>query len=838
MGVDVLLSGSRPRRSLTVGTFAALLLQLLPASGAGAQSSPLLETVYPAGGRAGTTVTVALAGARLGAVRSIRSDIPGARAVAAEGGAFRIEIPAATTPGAYDLWAVTDGGIAGPRAFRVGVRPESAELEPVAEMPAKAKSAPVDLSETVQTVPLGATVNGRIAAAGDRDFYRFRARRGQRVLIECWAERIDSRLRPVLDLSDATGRPVAAARLGVGTDPILDFRVPADGEYQVRVDDLVSAGGADYVYRLDLDSGPRVAFATPSVIRRGHRTRVRLYGWNLNPPATASTASPVEGLDVREVEIPAGRARPEWPLPLRLGSHQFEFSGASVYLPGSSAAVGVGVTDLPVLDCLEPATTAAAARPLPIPSEASSTFAPGTAAAWFSIEAHRGEVLYLEAIAHRVQSPADAQISVWDAAGRRELVQFGDELSNPGGRAFPVNHLDPSGRWVAPAEGRFLIAVRNLVGGPRRDPRAVFRLAVRREEPEFRVVALPPSEDGAALNVARGGSAALEVLAFRRRGMTESIRVWAEGLPAGLHCPEIWLGPGSNRGALSIRADDGAAVAGGEIRFMAATGDSSTGVPVRIGTVVRPGSPNGWSRLTSGLQVGVAGTSALRLSAHPIRLLQHQLYGALPVVHSPGGSADVEFEVARPDSAPRGTVRLTGVGLPEGVAPIQMPLAQGETRGGLALFLPTGLPVGRYTFLIRADLVAADGKLSGSPVYSEPILLDVRTPGFRVISEAAAPLRVKRGEIFQIPYSAQRTNGFIGKIHTELASPGIVTNVVGLRGRGETFVGGTDRGSIQVEVNRDAPLGSRPFLRLFSVGVVEDEPVYQSSCLLPLEIVE
>ena len=53
-----------------------------------------------------------------------------------------------------------------------------------------------------------------------------------------------------------------------------------------------------------------------------------------------------------------------------------------------------------------------------------------------------------------------------------------------------------------------------------------------------------------------------------------------------------------------------------------------------------------------------------------------------------------------------------------------------------------------------------------------------------------------------------------------------------------TFVGQAESGNIQIIANEDAPLGQQPFLRLYAVGVLEDEPVYHGSCLLPLEIVE
>ena len=57
---------------------------------------------------------------------------------------------------------------------------------------------------------------------------------------------------------------------------------------------------------------------------------------------------------------------------------------------------------------------------------------------WFAIQARRGEVLFIEALGQRIDSPVDLQISVLDASGQRELTQFGDEVRNIGG-AFPTS---------------------------------------------------------------------------------------------------------------------------------------------------------------------------------------------------------------------------------------------------------------------------------------------------------------------------------------------------------------------------------------------------------------
>ena len=55
----------------------------------------------------------------------------------------------------------------------------------------------------------------------------------------------------------------------------------AEDDFIVRVFDLTYLGSPEHVYRLDLDTGPRVELASPSVLRRGERTHVTLFGRNL-----------------------------------------------------------------------------------------------------------------------------------------------------------------------------------------------------------------------------------------------------------------------------------------------------------------------------------------------------------------------------------------------------------------------------------------------------------------------------------------------------------------------------------------------------------------------------
>src|SRR5262249_23932198 len=149
----------------------------------------------------------------------------------------------------------------------------------------------------------------------------------------------------------------------------------------------------------------------------------------------------------------------------------------------------------------------------------------------------------------------------------------------------------------------------------------------------------------------------------------------------------------------------------------------------------------------------------------------------------------------------------------------------GSQQGALSFFLPSTLPVGKYSLAVAVEttIPGSSGKAESITAFSNPVIVDVQPEAFTVETDPFAPTRVRRGETIQVKYHVQRKNGFIGKLHTELAAPGRITDVAGLRGRGETFVGQTDRGMLQIIVNDDARLGPQPFLRLFTVGVLEDE---------------
>ena len=207
---------------------------------------PFITGIYPLGGPAGSKTTVEVAGWNLPAA-SLVMDTKGA------------------VPGVFPV-SMHRGQLATNRVpFDVAALPEVLEREPN------------NTPKEAQRLAMPAMVNGRIQQPGDVDLYSFTARKGDQVVAEIRARRLQSPLDSQLEITDAAGKRVAFnddfADKGAGlvthqADSEVIATLPADGTYVVRVSDTQHAGGPDFGYRLRL-SPPEPDFEvriTPSTI--------------------------------------------------------------------------------------------------------------------------------------------------------------------------------------------------------------------------------------------------------------------------------------------------------------------------------------------------------------------------------------------------------------------------------------------------------------------------------------------------------------------------------------------------------------------------------------------
>jgi hypothetical protein len=125
---------------------------------------------------------------------------------------------------------------------------------------------------TVGEVPMA--FNGILAEAGDEDWWKFTAKKGQEWYIVCHARSIRSPLDPVMSVHRADGGQMAANDdEGNQLDSRLKWKADNDGEYLIRVRDHLGRGGPGFVYRIEFGSQDPSVSATIPEYRRYSQDR-------------------------------------------------------------------------------------------------------------------------------------------------------------------------------------------------------------------------------------------------------------------------------------------------------------------------------------------------------------------------------------------------------------------------------------------------------------------------------------------------------------------------------------------------------------------------------------
>ena len=523
-----------------------------------------LNWIYPPGAQSGSTNEVTVAGTDLDEPTGLRFSDPRLTATAKPGTAnqFLIIVPPDVSEGVVDVRVVGRFGVSNPRAFAVGRRPEIVA-------PATNTS-----PDKACELPLEATFNGR-ATANSTAWFRFTATAGQRVIVRVAARTLDSRLVPDLTVTDATGHELAIAR----RREWLDFTAPAIGSYLLKLHDQTFGGGDDFCFRLTLTTGPQLDFAVPNILRAGETNRVTLFGRNLpggQPVARrGSDGQPLEQLAVEIAAPPIAAnlsALLELPLKPAAASLQEEsFNWRLTVSGGSSNPLRFMLTTNVVV-----AATAGGLSPVTPFCEHTGFFPQRGQLSGVTFQATKGDVLWLELWADRLGFSCDPHAVVQRERATKgesgetlyaDVLEVGDTDANLGDREFNTAHRDAAARFEAPESGTYRVVVRDLFNLGEGRPRYPYRLSLRREAPDFRLVALPmpPPRVGEDRKVQvlpatlrRDQTIALKVLAFRRDGFNGDIELTATNLPAGVSVAATRIGAGQNAGTLLLTASAGA----------------------------------------------------------------------------------------------------------------------------------------------------------------------------------------------------------------------------------------------------------------------------------------
>jgi hypothetical protein len=583
--------------------------------------------VYPPGGRAGTTFEVTVNGSDLDDPAGLHFSHSGITAMP-KNDRFTVTIASNTPPGIYEMRFVGRFGLSNPRAFAVGLLPETL--------------VPSTNTSVASAISLGldTTSYGR-AQANATAWFRIKIKKAQRVLMECETESIDSRMDPVLAIADSTGRELERAR----TTGLIDFSAPAEAEYLLAAHDFLYRGGDAYIYRLTVSSGPHIDYIFPPCGLPGTKTNYLVYGRNLpgGKPVKGQTVDgqPLEQLSV-EITFPSEeRARRlNTGLLLRPGDATLDGFEYRLKTPrGPSNPFLLTMATGAVVPEQEPNDQPEHAQKLTLPCDVAGRFQPAGDSDWFTFQAKKGEVYWVEVFSARLGFATDPFVLVQRVSqadsGKVEtsdVLELSDNDVNLGDREFNTTSRDPVGRFEAKEEGTYRLLVRDLFRRAESAGRSLYRLSLRRETPDFRLVAMTvlPRPKGDAKNIElgvpflrRGETIPVRVLAFRRDGFNGEIDLSLDPVPPGLIFQGDRIPAGQGSDTILITAADDAPTFAGPIKLIgkAKLGDRELVREARGGTMVFPvgnyDNERAKSRLTRELTLGVSDREAAPISIAP-----------------------------------------------------------------------------------------------------------------------------------------------------------------------------------------------------------------------------
>jgi hypothetical protein len=419
----------------------------------------------------------------------------------------RVSLSADADPGERELRLRTTLGLTNPMLFCVNQLPEftkkpaklADDIKSFEELKAlrnKPEQTAVSPYEAAVTLP--AIVNGQMLAGGV-DRYRFRATKGQRLVIAAAArdlipyisDAVPGWFQASVALYDPNGQQVDYAdHFRFRPDPVLLYEVPADGEYTLEIHDAIYRGREDFVYRITIGELPYVTSIFPLGGKAGAQTAVSLRGWNL--PATSLT------LDAKDDGVQQVSVR-------------------------NSNVVPFVVDTLPESLEQEPNNTQETAQRVTLPLIVNGRIAQPGDRDVFAFTGNAGDEIVAEVHARRLDSPLDSLLKLTDITGKQLAINDDHEDKASG---LNTHHADSYLRYKLSAGGTYFVHL----GDTQRKGGAEFayRLRIGAPQPDFALRLAPSS-----ISVRPGATVPVTVYALRRDGFSDAIALSLKDAPSG-----------------------------------------------------------------------------------------------------------------------------------------------------------------------------------------------------------------------------------------------------------------------------------------------------------------
>ncbi len=808
-----------------------------------------LLTLFPCGGKVGSTVEVTFGGTDLEEPEKLVFNHPGIQAQIIpapepkvdpknppkqpppkpQPTRAKISIAANVPPGFYDAYLVSKYGVSNPRTFVVGELTGIEEKEPNSDLP------------QAQKIEIGTTVDGNINPATDVDYFQFTGKKGQRVLVSVLASSIDSRANPAVELYAMSGRLLGNNRNYDGDDALVDVILPEDGDYYLRLYGFThTVGNPEHFYRLSLTTGPWIDAVFPCVVEPGKATNLTVYGRNL-PGGQAVPGMKQDGVTLEKATVSFTPSGDE--------ASRGRMTTTGRITPGLAGLPGVGFTvkngnltsnvfpltfaTAPVVMDAEGQRKEDSPQELKLPCEVAGQVLKRAERDWYAFDLKKGEKVQIELLSERLGAPTFMSFSLRKAGAKNMLYESQDNPEVIANRFYARSEDPVSYRFTAPEDGKYLLLVQNRLGDIVAGPRRFYRLRVTPEQPDFQLIvqSAANSRPESPMIVA-GGRDLLAVMVLRRDGFDQDITLQVDGLPAGVACPKTVL-PGSLKATyLVLQAPAGAGTAVGEVKVKGtATVNGKTIVREAIpASIVWPiPQPQNLTpaiaRVARSLPIAVRGgqpTWDLTGSLDKTSFLQ-------------GDKGILKVKVNRlwPDMKQPIQIQTMAADLPSGLTfnnNQAVTVAPNAAEATLPIVIGQNTPPGVYLVPLRSSAQMPynkDPKAKQKPntnifVPGPALTVEVLPKTLAKVNLSANNLNVKKGAQGEITVRLDRQFGYDGEFKTQVVVP---ANVTGLQFDPLTIPVGVSEGKLIIKVPADAKEGNRGGLILRTTALYGDKKV-------------
>ena len=452
----------------------------------------------------------------------------------AESVLIEITIDPNAQPGNRELRLVTKTGLTNPMIFQVGLLPEVRELEPNNQPDYTSPPNPSRIRYLPKEKPLELPVllNGQIMP-GDVDRFCFRAIKGQQLVIEAHArslipylaDAVPGWFQAILTLYDAGGREIAFADdYRFNPDPVLFYKIPENGEYELEIRDSIYRGREDFVYRITVSEQPFITQVFPLGGRAGVETIASIDGWNLPLNELPLDTKP-NGNSIRKTAYYDDKC----------------LSNSIMY----------SIDTLPECNETESNDTAEQAQLTELPKIINGRIEKSGDTDMFRFAGRAGDKIVAEVYGRRLNSPLDSLLRLIDSSGYvlawNDDHVLKDSYLHKDVMGLITHHADSYLLTELPKEGTYYVQLTDAQhhGGGAYG----YRLRIARAQGDF-VLRMTPS----SISMSAGSTAVIWVHALRKDGFDGEIEVLLKDAPEGfeLHGGRIPAGRDRVRVTLTV----------------------------------------------------------------------------------------------------------------------------------------------------------------------------------------------------------------------------------------------------------------------------------------------